>query len=197
MAEVLLRHPLALGIATFLLMQADWFLTVVQQRARASGPQPYRTYPVDTVEGNPMLRRDVASGRLLSARHLVGAVLISAALAWAASGTRPERLTVALGAVWGMFLILIETHVRNIVAYAASRAGTHGRLYVHQRTAYRMNLGRYAGTLVFVGALAILDPTPFLLGVCIAAAITIARQLIFMRGVPAIQEGDPPPPEAA
>jgi hypothetical protein len=194
MADLLLRRPLTLGIATFLLMEADWVLTILQQRARATRPQPYqRTYPVDTVEGNPLLRRDVGSGRLLSVRHLTGAILVSGILAWLASEMRPEHTAPVLGAVWGTFLIVIETHVRNIVAYAASRVGMHGKLHVHQRTAYRMSIGRYAGTLVFVSALTVLDPTPFLLGVCVAAAITIARQLIFMRRVPPIPVGDPSP----
>ena len=48
-------HPVATGIATLILMLLDWGMTVLQHRERARySRNHYRSYPVDTVEGNPV-----------------------------------------------------------------------------------------------------------------------------------------------
>jgi hypothetical protein len=65
------EHPVATGIATLILMLLDWGMTVLQHRERTRNSRNhYRSYPVDTVEGNPSLQTAVSRARLLEPRHL-------------------------------------------------------------------------------------------------------------------------------
>lgn len=49
--------PVLVGLITFGLMWGDWFLTTLQERERSSHyAEHYQSYPINTIEGNPMLQ---------------------------------------------------------------------------------------------------------------------------------------------
>lgn len=189
-------HPLAVGIATFALMWSDWLLTIWQQKERdAHGSDHTRTYPIDTIEGNPLVRCAVQKKRLFSQRHLVAAIVISAILPLGLSFAPPVWKAPILGYVWGLFLIVDTTHIGNLIGYRVCRRGTHGLLWIHQRTAYLVQAGRYAALAVLLVTLAAMSASPFLGGVAVAAVSSVFRQLVWLRRVPVIPATDAAPVE--
>lgn len=197
LAEWFGAHPVATGIATLILMLVDWCLTVLQHRERARhSANHYRSYPVDTVEGNPALQKAVKRGRLLEPKHFVVAVLVSALVAatvwWIPVAARP----LLLGYVWGLFFIVSTTHLSNLIGYVGSRRGIHGRVWMHQRTGYLVQAGRYVGVTALLGALALCSESVFVIGAAVAGVTSTARQLVWIRKVPAIPEKDAAPETA-
>jgi hypothetical protein len=190
-------HPVAAGVATLVLMLVDWALTVLQHRERAQySAHHYRSYPVNTVEGNPLLQEAVNRARLIEPKHLVVAVLVSAVVAvtlwWIPAATRK----LLLGYVWGLFFIVSATHLGNLVGYVGSRRGIHGRVWMHQRTGYLVQAARYLGVTVLVAALAVCSGSVFVVGAAVAGVTSTVRQFVWIRRTPAIADNDPAP-EAA
>ena len=186
--------PLAAGIATFALMWSDWLLTIWQQKERdAHGSDHTRTYPLDTIEGNPLLRSAVQKKRLFAPRHVIAALLISAVVSLGLVYVPSVWRLPLLGYVWGLFLIVDAAHIGNLIGYRVSRRGVSGQLWLHQRTAYLIQAGRYAALAILLLLLATLTASPFLAGVAVAAISTVFRQLIWLRRVPVIATDDAPP----
>lgn len=197
LAEWFGAHPVAAGVVTLILMLVDWSLTVLQHRERAKySANHYRSYPVDTVEGNPSLRAAVDRARILEPRHLVVAVPVSALVAvtlwWIPTVTRP----LLLGYVWGLFLIVSATHLGNLMGYLGSRRGIHGHVWMHLRTGYLVQAGRYVGVTALLAALALCSGSVFVIGATVAGVTSTARQLAWIWRTPAIPDDDVAP-EAA
>ncbi len=191
MIQWLGAHPAAAGIVTLVLMWTDWLLTVLQHRERAAhSANHYRSYPTDTVEGNPALQQSVASGRLLDLRHgaisLALSVAVALALPWIATSARP----LFLGFVWGLFLTVDFFHLSNLLGYVAARRGIHGQVWLHQRTAYLTQMGRYLALTCLLAVLTLASGSVFVAGVTVAGAFSTLRQLVWLRRVPAIPESD-------
>ena len=184
-------HPVAVGVVTLLLMGSDWTLTVLQQCERAAhSANHYRSYPVDTVEGSPLLQRAVRRARFLHGPHLIAAVLLSSAVAFAVRMIPPGARGVFLGYVWGLFLIVGSTHAGNLIGYVAGRRGIHGQVWIHQRTAYVVQMGRYLALTALLAVLAVISGSPFVSGIALAGGTSSARQLIWMRRVPEVPDPD-------
>ena len=69
----------------------------------------------------------------------------------------------------------------NLLGYRAARRGLHGKLYLHLRTGYVIQMGRYVALAIFLIVLAICSASMFMLGVAIAGVSSAARQLGGMR----------------
>ena len=176
---------------TLVLMWTDWLLTVLQHRERAAhSANHYRSYPTDTVEGNPVLQQAVSSGRLIHLRHAAISLALSAAVAlalpWIATAARP----LFLGFVWGLYLTVDFFHLSNLLGYVAGRRGVHGQVWLHQRTAYLTQMGRYLALTCLLAVLAVASGSIFVAGVTLAGAVSVLRQLVWMRRVPAIPDPD-------
>ena len=98
-----------------------------------------------------------------------------------------------LGYVWGLFLVVDMTHIGNLIGYRVCRRGTHGQLWLHQRTAYLVQAGRYAALAILLVVLAIMSFSPFLGGVAVAGVSSAFRQFIWLRRVPMIPATDAAP----
>lgn len=190
----MLNHPVPVAVVTFLLMWSDWLLTILQERARHDHyARHYESYPINTIEGNPLLRAGVARRAWLDARHLLVALSIGVGVGIILVFlTAPVRVPF-LGYVWGLFLVVDSTHIGNVLGYRASRRGMHGKLLIHQRTGYRIQAARYAGLTVLLAVLLLCTGSAFLAGVTLAALVSAGRQLLWLRRVPAIPEDDAPP----
>jgi hypothetical protein len=106
----------------------------------------------------------------------------------------PRSFQVAfIGYVWGLFLIVDTTHVGNLIGYRAGRRGLHGRLFLHLRTGYIIQMGRYLALAAFLSLLAACSASPFVAGVAVAGLTSAVRQLIWLRRMPAIDVVDAPP----
>jgi len=78
----------------------------------------------------------------------------------------------------------------RFLGYRAARRGLHGKLYLHQRTGYVIQMGRYVALAIFLIVLAICSASMFMLGVAVAGVSSAARQLGGMRKTPAIDPSD-------
>ena len=187
-------YPWIAGVVTFLLAWVDWLLTILQERERQLHyAEHYQSYPVNTIEGNPKYQSTVKARRLLEPRQLIPALImtliVTVALAWIPQDWRP----LLLGYVWGLYLIVDTTHLGNLLGYKAGRHGLHGKIYLHQRTGYLMQMGRYSALSMFLILLAAASASLFVAGVALGGVSSAARQFLWMRKIPAIDEPDEPP----
>ena len=137
--------PVIVGVVTVLLMWLDWLLTTLQEREMVRHyAAHYQSYPVDTVEGNPLLQQSVKRVRVVEPRHIVVAIVLGIAVGYVSTILEGASRELFIGYVWGLFLIVGTTHLSNLAGYRASRHGLHGKLYLHQRTGLLVQMGRYA-----------------------------------------------------
>ena len=194
MIDWLTSHPLVAGVVTFLLAWIDWMLTILQERERQLHyADHYQSYPINTIEGNQRYQSTVNAKRMVEPRHFIPAlimtVIVTVALVWTPQEFRP----LLLGYVWGLYLIVSTTHLGNLIGYRAGRHGLHGKIYLHQRTGYLMQMGRYLALTVFLILLAVCSASLFIVGVAIAGVSSAVRQFVFMQKIPAIDAADEPP----
>jgi hypothetical protein len=194
MVEWFAAQPWVTGVVTFFLMWSDWLLTICQERERQLHySEHYESYPINTIEGSPLYQKAVLARRFVDRRHIVPAaiisVLVALSLVWIPDGLR----VLLIGYVWGLYFIVITTHFGNLLGYRAARRGLHGKLYLHQRTGYVIQMGRYVALAIFLIVVAICSASMFMMGVAIAGISSAARQLVGMRKTPAIDPSDPAP----
>jgi hypothetical protein len=194
MIEWFAVQPWATGIVTFLLMWSDWLLTIGQERERQLHySEHYASYPINTIEGSPLFQKAVLARKIVDRRHIIPAAILSmvvaVALIWIPEGFR----AMLIGYVWGLYFIVITTHLGNLLGYRAARRGLHGKLYLHQRTGYVIQMSRYVALALFLMVLAICSASMFMLGVAIAGISSAARQLVGMRKTPDIDPSDKAP----
>ncbi len=194
MIEWFAAQPWVTGVVTFLLMWTDWLLTIGQERERQLHySEHYESYPINTIEGNPLYQKAVLARRVIDRRHIVPAailsVIVALSLVWIPEGFR----VLLIGYVWGLYFIVITTHLGNLLGYRAARRGVHGKLYLHLRTGYIIQMGRYVALAIFLIVLAICSASMFMVGVAIAGVSSAARQLAGMRKTPSIDPSDPVP----
>lgn len=186
----LVDQPLVVGATATVLMWADWLLTIAQERERAwHYAAHYESYPVNTIEGSPVLQRAVAEQRVFHPGHALAALVIGGAVAVALILIPTSWRPPFVGYVWGMFLVVIYQHLSNLLGYRAARQGVHGKIRLHQRTAYITQAGRYVALTLLILVLALLTQEPFLFGVMVAAAASALRQRLRARRVPASEPG--------
>jgi hypothetical protein len=151
MVEWFAVHLWATGVVTLFLMWSDWSLTILQERERRLHyAEHYESYPVNTIEGSPLYQSTVKAGRILEPKHFIPAIILSTLVAVALIWI-PQIFRVAfIGYVWGLFLIVITTHLGNLFGYRAGRRGLHGKLFLHLRTGYLMQMGRYLALAAFL-----------------------------------------------
>jgi len=156
MIEWFAVQPWVTGVVTFFLMWTDWLLTISQERERQLHySEHYESYPINTIEGSPLYQKAVLARRIVDRRHIVPAailsVIVALSLVWIPEGFR----VLLIGYVWGLYFIVITTHFGNLLGYRAARRGLHGKLYLHQRTGYVIQMGRYVAPAIFLIVLAI------------------------------------------
>ncbi len=194
MVEWFVDHPWTTGVVTFFLMWSDWLLTILQERERQLHyAEHYESYPVNTIEGSPLYQKVVTAKRIAEPRQLIPALILSVIVAVSLIWIPQNFRALLIGYVWGLYLIVDTTHFGNLLGYRAGRHGLHGKLYLHQRTGYVIQMGHYLSLAVFLILLAVCSASPFIVGVAVAGVASAARQLVFMRRIPAIDVADKPP----
>lgn len=194
MLSWLTDQPVVVGLGVVVLMLADWMLTVAQERERSLHySEHYQSYPVDTIEGNPAFREAVAARRVINPRHLLAAVVVGAVVVLAMEITSASVHEPLIGYFWGLFLIVCSQHLSNLIGYRAARRGVYGKLWLHLRTGYITQAGRYFSLTLLLLVLAAASGSPFIYGVTLAGLTSSIRQLVWIRKVPADDAGDPRP----
>jgi hypothetical protein len=175
-------------------MWSDWLLTLLQERERQTHyAEHYESYPVNTIEGSPLYQKAVIAKRIAEPRHLIPALILSVIVGFALTWIPYIFRALMIGYVWGLYLIVGTTHFGNLLGYRAGRQGLHGKLYLHQRTGYVIQMSRYIALAAFLILLAVCSASLFIVGVAIAGVSSAVRQLVWMRKIPEIDEADEPP----
>ncbi|MDO9257501.1 MAG: hypothetical protein Q7U54_18430 [Bacteroidales bacterium] len=194
MINWLINNPWVFGLITFVLMQFDWFLTLSQEKERKEHYfRHYQSYPVNTIEGNPAFQKSVSKSQYLNPKHLIASVIMGAAVTYALIVIPTGFHALFIGYVWGLFLIVCTQHLTNLTGYIASRKGLHGKLFLHQRTGYLIQSGRYLSISLLLLVLSILSGSEIIYGVTIAGFTSSIRHLLLLRKVPKIEQEDLPP----
>ncbi len=194
MVEWLINNPFIFGVITFILMHVDWFLTILQETERKEHYfKHYQSYPINTIEGSPSFQKGVAKRQLINPKHFIASVIIGTVVSFALMLIPRAFSALFIGYIWGLFIIVCAQHLNNLFGYIASRKGLHGKLYLHQRTAYLIQSGRYFTIALLLLTLSILSGSEIIFGVTIAGFTSALRQIIWLRKVALIDKSDLPP----
>jgi hypothetical protein len=194
MIDWLISNPFIFGVITFTLMCIDWALTILQENERKGHYyKHYQSYPVNTIEGSPTFQNDVANRRFFNPKHFIAAIIIGTVVSFALMLIPHGFSALLIGYVWGLLIIVCTQHLNNLFGYIVSRKGLHGKLFLHQRTAYLIQSGRYFSIAILLLILSILSRSEIIYGVTIASFASALRQIIWLRKVPLIQKKDLPP----
>jgi hypothetical protein len=191
MIDWFINNPVVSGLITVLLMWSDWFLTIAQERERQNHYfEHYQSYPINTIEGNPAFQKVILNKKIINPKHISGALIIGVGVGYAMTKIPHNWCDLFLGYIWGIFLIVIMQHLSNLIGYIASRKGVHGKLWIHQRTSYAVQSGRYFSISIFLLVISFLTSSHLIFGVTIAGFSSAIRQIRWMRKVPIIGQND-------
>ena len=190
----LMANPVIIGFITMFLMWGDYLLTLVQEKERKEHySKHYQSYPVNTIEGNPIMQEAVAKLKIFNPRHFTATIISGIGLPVALIYMPSLIREFFLGFIWGTLLIVITQHLTNVLGYRTSRRGLHGKLFLHQRTGLIIQSGRYLATALFLLTLAVLSESQIIYGVTIAGFSSSLRLLILSKKVAPIEKEDLPP----
>jgi hypothetical protein len=189
MIDFLMDKPLFIGIITTLLMWCDYFLTQIQIReVKRSYHKHYKSYPIDTIEGNTIIRKEVEKGKLFNYKHFIISIILGIIVFLLFAIKNIGELYV--GIIWGFLIIVNIQHINNIIGYIASRKGLHGKLYLHLRTGYIIQSARYFSITILLMILSAITCSKFMYGITIAGILSSTRELLFMRRLPSLKEDE-------
>jgi len=192
--KYLMNNPIIIVLITMLLMWSDYLLTLVQEKERKEHySKHYKSYPVNTIEGNPAIQESVAKLKIFNLRHFTATIIAGVGLPIALLFMPNLIREFFLGFIWGMLLIVITQHMTNVLGYIASRRGLHGKLFLHQRTGLIIQSSRYMAIAVFLFVLAILSDSLIIYGVTIAGFVSSLRLLVLSKKVAPVETEDLPP----
>ena len=191
MVEWFTYNPIIAGFITFLLMWSDWLLTIAQEKERAAHYfEHYQGYPTNTIEGHPAFQSAIPKRQLINPKHFIAALAIGTVVSIMLMIIPRMWCELLLGYVWGLFVIVDTQHISNWIGYRAGRQGIHGKLWMHQRTGYLVQSGRYFSIALFLLVLSILSGSVVIYGVTIAGFVSSLRQLIWLKRIPKIEKED-------
>ena len=193
----LISNPFIIGFITIILMFSDYFLTLAQEKERREHySEHYRSYPVNTIEGNPAFVESVSKIKIFNPKHFIAAILIGVVIPIVIIILSPGYREIFLGYAWGLFFIVNAQHLNNLMGYRVSRKGLHGKLLLHQRTGLRIQSARYLSITILLLLLSILSGSQIIYGATIAGLTSSLRLFILSRKVAPIAENDLPPENA-
>jgi len=150
----------------------------------------YESYPVNTIEGNSLVRAEVHKRKILNLRYITISAAASIAVGAASGWIAFSRRELFLGWVWGTFLIVITTHLSNLVSYLVSRKGLEGKIRMHLRTGYLIQSGRYFAWIPMMPILWLVSMSSFILGVFFTTLTSSIRQLLWLCTIPTYDESE-------
>jgi hypothetical protein len=189
-----INNSIITGVITTLLMWLDWILTVAQEKERKEHYyKHYESYPINTIEGNHLVRKDIEKLKIIDTKHILFAILIGIFISIYIPKLPIAASKFFIGFVWGLFLVVITQHISNLISYKLSRKGIHGKIFMHLRTGYYIQSARYFSIFIFLLILSILVDNLFLYGVSLAALFSSLRMFIWLKRIPKIEDSDTAP----
>ncbi len=177
-----MRHPELLGLPV--LMLADYVLTVagVHWRLRVYS----RHFKTEHYELNPVWQKAMQRPRWFNPRHLLLTAAFTAALAALieAGGVDDRIADFVVGALYGAFGSVIGRHLANLwqFAYLGRHAeALSGEVAISHDYVLTLSAAQYLGTVLPLGLLAALAPSPLSLGALSGAVLLLALHLAWRR----------------
>ena len=169
MIEWLIYNPLIVASMVTLLMWTDWLLTIAQEsECKKHYYKHYQSYPINTIEGNPILQKDVMNIRVFNPKHFIMSIIVGIIVFLSLKYLLKEFQELFIGIFLGIFLLVNFQHLSNLIGYRASRKGVHGKLYIHMRTGYLVQAGRYLSMTILLLVISIVSNSLFVYGVTFA-----------------------------
>ena len=194
MINWIIENSIVAGIITTLLMWIDWILSLAQEKERRLHYfEHYQSYPINTIEGNHIVRKDVENLKVINLKQNLIAIGLGVFVSIFLKRIPLESGLIFTGFIWGIFFIVNTQHLSNLISYRFSRKGIHGKIFMHQRTGYFIQSGRYFSTFIFLLILSLLIENLFLYGLTMAAFMSSLRMFIWIKKVPKIDKDDLPP----
>jgi len=188
MINWLLNYPLFTAVILILLMWTDWLLTLAQAiEVKKYYYKHYQSYPINTIEGNPILQKDIGNGRLFNLKHFIISIILALLVFFSFKILPKESQEFFVGTVLGMYLLVNTQHLSNLLGYRASRKGVQGKLYIHLKTGYLVQAGRYFSTTILLLVLSIISGSAFIYGMTVASFLSVLRQFSWMKRTPKIK----------
>ena len=192
--KFLMNNPAIIGLITMLLMWSDYLLTLLQEKERKEHySKHYQSYPVNTIEGNPVMQESVSKLKIFNIRHFTATIIAGIGLPVALLYLPDLLQELFIGFIWGILLIVNTQHLTNVLGYRTSRRGLHGKLFLHQQTGLLIQSSRYLATALFLLVLAILSESQIIYGIAIAGFASSLRLFILSKKVAPIEKEDLPP----
>jgi hypothetical protein len=192
--KFLMNNPAIIGLITMLLMWSDYLLTLLQEKERKEHySKHYQSYPVNTIEGNPVMQESVSKLKIFNIRHFTATIIAGIGLPVALLYLPDLLQEIFIGFIWGILLIVNTQHLTNVLGYRTSRRGLHGKLFLHQQTGLKIQSSRYLATALFLLVLAILSESQIIYGIAIAGFASSLRLFILSKKVAPIEKEDLPP----
>jgi len=196
MIEWLIYNPLIVALMVTLFMWTDWLLTLAQEKeCKKHYYKHYQSYPINTIEGNPILQKDVMNVRVFNSKHFIVSIVAGIIVFLCLKYLPTESQELFIGVILGIFLLVNFQHLSNLIGYKASRKGVHGKLYMHIRTGYLVQAGRYFSIMILLLVISIVSNSLFIYGVTFAGLISTIRQFIWMKKIVPIGSEDKAPIE--
>jgi len=170
---MVLITPLDYRCRHFLFGVGDWLLTILQERERhLHYAEHYQSYPVNTIEGIRCTSLRLKRGELLN--HDISFL----PSLWCDCDTCTRMDPQDFVAIDRLCVGFVPDCGYNPFGqspwYRAGRHGLHGKLYLHQRTGYLMQMGRYLALSVFLILLAVCSASLFVVGVAVGGVSSAA-----------------------
>jgi hypothetical protein len=185
----LIDKPILIGIITTILIWCDFILTQIQNReVKKNYQKHYQSYPINTVEGNNFLRKEVEKGNFFNVKHFIISIICGIIIYFVIKTSGGRELYT--GFILGLFILVNVQHINNIIGYIASRKGLHGKLYLHLRTGYMIQSARYFSITILLIVISVLTGSELIYGITIAGIFSSIRLLIFMKKAPSLKEDE-------
>jgi hypothetical protein len=196
MINWLINNPFIVALMVTLFMWTDWLLTLAQEKeCKKHYYKHYQSYPINTIEGNPILQKDVMNVKVFNSKHFIVSIAVGIIVFLCLKYLPTESQELFIGVILGLFLLVNFQHLSNLIGYKVSRKGVYGKLYIHLRTGYLVQAGRYFSIMILLLVISIISNSLFIYGVTFAGLISAIRQFIWMKKIVPIGSEDKAPIE--
>ena len=174
-----MKHPELFLVPAFML--ADYFLTIVGAKQRDKKYSEHFT--TEHYELNPTWQKQIAQGKWLNPKHLLITTVVTLLLVLvieAAEGV-PEPLAQGiLGGLLVFFGAVIGRHLYNLLIFRDINRKPNeisGQVAMAHGLMLRMSLYQYVVVLIPLALIAVLSPTPFVLGGLLGVVLLLVHHL--------------------
>ena len=166
------------------MMFADYYLTLASVISKDKGYANH--FKVEHWELNPIWQKQVAQKKWFNPKHiLIVALFSSVAILLPEYGTMPDSFCQAfLGCLIGMFSIIVGRHLSNLLIFryvTRNPDEISGQITMSHDFVLSMSLYQYLGICFFLGLIALLSRSLFVIGSFVGAVLVVTHHSRWIR----------------